>query len=61
MWCVARFGNICYFLIPSSNENNFIYLSLNKTAKGGKIQDFILVESLVELSQNICCKFVFVQ
>ena len=34
-----------YFLIPSLNENNFSYSSLNKTAKGNKLQDFIVVES----------------
>ena len=45
-----------YYLIPSSNENNFIYLSLNKTTEGNKIQDFIVVES----SQYSCCRFIFV-
>ena len=34
-----------------------ITLFLNKTAEGNKIQDFIVVES----SQCICCKFIFVQ
>ena len=54
---ISRINNH-YFLIPASNENNFIYLLITQIPEGEIKTDFVVVES-----RSIFCssKIVYLQ